>query len=494
MLLTFIQNISMKILSILLLSGIILTNSANCQNSIQSSINALVANNSFANASISFEVIDLETGKSVASYDANRSLPTASIAKLFSTATALEIAGPSYQAQTRLYIDGPVDSSGVLHGNVWIRGGGDPSLGSKYFFADNPKKFLQDWQQALSARGIERIQGSVIADASDFGYEPIPDGWNWSDLGNYYGAGPSGLTIYDNLVEFDFKVPSVGQTTQLNSVTPEVPGLVFHNYIVASSKQGDNSYLYGGPYNLDRYGTGTLPAGKSSFIVKGSLPDPELQCAHELASLLTNSDIVVVNGIQTKRQLKRSEFPAYDKYELIHTTKGIKLLEIIRETNYRSINLFAEHMVSTSGFVKSGNGTYSDALAIVQNHWENRIESTGLYINDGSGLSRSNGFSAHHFTELLRYMSHSKYSNEYFSSLPVAGESGTLKSVCNGQAAEGRMHAKSGSMNRIRSYAGYIDSAKGKRYAFALITNNFNCSSSQAKHLMEKVFNAIANY
>lgn len=481
----------MKILSILLFIGIIISNSAISQNAIQASINAFAANGNLSNASISFEAVDLSTGKVVASYDPNRSLPTASIAKLFSTATALEIAGPEYSSQTRIYLEGKVDSNGVLNGNVWIRGGGDPSLGSKYFFEGNQNSFLQDWAESLMKIGIQKINGSVIADASAFGYEPVPDGWNWSDLGNYYGAGPSGLTLFDNLVEYDFKVPSAGQLTTLKSINPEVPGLVFHNYIEASSKAGDNAYLYGGPYNLDRYGTGTLPAGRSSFIVKGSLPDPELQCAYELDKRLRESGISVSEPVQTYRKMDKKKVD-YTNFQLIHTTTGTRLIEIINETNFRSINLFAEHMINTAGFVKTGDGSYSKGLEVMRTFWEGKIDTKGLTINDGSGLSRSNGFSAHHFTELLKYMNSSKYKEQYFTSLPVAGVSGTLKSVCSGEAAHGKMKAKSGSMNRIRSYAGYIESASGKKYAFALIVNNFNCSSSQVKSLMESVFNTMA--
>lgn len=489
---TFIENTAMKILSILLFTGIILLNSAICQNAIQTSIDSFAANGNFSNASISIEVVDLSTGDVVASYDPNRALPTASIAKLFSTATALEIAGPEYTAETRLYIEGKVDTNGVLNGNIWIRGGGDPSLGSKYFFSNNQLSFLQDWVNSIKKLGIKNINGSIIADASEFGYEPAPDGWNWSDLGNYYGAGPSGLTVFDNLVEFDFKVPSAGYLTTLKSIQPEVPGLVFHNYIEASNKAGDNAYLYGGPYNLDRYGIGTLPAGRASFIVKGSLPDPEMQCAHELDKFLKDNGIAISEPIQSFRKMNKKK--DYNDFQLIHSTRGIKLIDIINETNFRSINLFAEHMINTAGYVQTGNGTYSTGIEVVRNFWATRIDANGLSLNDGSGLSRSNAFSAHHFTEMLKYMNTSKNSELFLNSLPIAGISGTLKSVCSGGTAQGKMKAKSGSMNRIRSYAGYIDSAIGKRYAFALILNNFNCSSNQAKSLMEKVFNTIAKY
>ena len=115
-----------------------------------------------------------------------------------------------------------------------------------------------------------------------------------------------------------------------------------------------------------------------------------------------------------------------------------------------------------------------------------------MHVNDGSGLSRTNALSATNFVALLIQMNKSNNSKAFMNSLPVAGISGTLRSVCKGQTAHNRMHAKSGSMRRIKSYSGYINATSGKKYAFALIVNNHSCSSSALTRKMEVVFNTIA--
>lgn len=467
------------------------------QNSIQNAIEKFRSEQGLESASISFEVIDISSGSRVASLNPELILSTASTAKLFSTSTALEILGPDYRAKTRVYLEGTVDTKGTLNGNIWIRGGGDPSLGSKYFNeAGHELDFMLQWIDTLKQLGIHSVNGQVIADASEFGYEGVPDGWNWSDMGNYYGAGPSGLTLYDNLIRITFSTPaSPGNLSRVKSIEPEVPGLVFHNGVLSSEKQGDNAYIYGAPFSYERFSSGTLPAGSTSFMVKGSLPDPEYQFAYEFNRLLeTNGIDVSGEPINVRRMEIRPPAKDYINRKLVITHKGERLIRIIEETNHRSVNLFAEHMLSLIGYEKTGNGSTSSGVRVLSNFWKDRIDAENLFITDGSGLSRSNGVASVHFNRMLLYMSKSKYADEFFSSLPTAGVSGTLLTVCKGQTAQNRMFAKSGSMNRIKSYAGYINSTSGKQLAFALIVNNATCSSSVLKRKMEIVFNIIASY
>ena len=485
---------SMKIASFFLLTLLFLTNFTLAQNKVEQAITSFVAKSGMEHASISVEVFDLGSDKIVGNHNENNSLPTASTAKLFSTATALEILGADYQATTRVYIDGTVDEEGILQGNVWIRGGGDPSLGSKYFNTKGHElDFMLEWIEALKSKGIKKISGRVIGDGSAFGYEGAPDGWNWSDMGNYYGAGPSGLTIYDNLVRYKFDVPSkAGLSTTVKSISPYVPGLIYHNYVKSSTRKGDHAYLYGAPYSLDRFGSGTLPVGRKDFLVKGSLPDPEQQFAYEFSRLLRENDISVMEESSTVRKMEIT--PNYTNMTLILSYKGEKLSAIVKEINHRSVNLFAEHMISLIGYEKTGDGSLSSGLKVLENHWKSKIDISGLYITDGSGLSRSNAISANHFVQLLKAMNTSKVSEVYISSLPVAGVSGTLRNVCKGQAGDNRISAKSGSMTRIKSYAGYIDTTTGKRLAFAVIVNNYSCSYGALKSYIQSLLNQFSTY
>lgn len=485
----------MKILRSVLFIGFSLANFALVgQNSVQKAIDNFSKQTDFHHASISFLAIDVENGEKIAAYNEEISLIPASTVKLFSTASALELLGSDYKPETQLIIYGEIDAENILQGDLVIKGGGDMTLGSQYFNEENQlNAFLDRWVEAIKGSGIKTIAGSVIADGSDFGYEGVPDGWSWSDMGNYYGTGFSGINLYDNMIRFHFKTAAAGTLSKITKIEPEIEQLKVSNYVMAANVSGDNSYIYGAPYSNERFATGEIPANRSDFVVKGSLPDPELQLAIELYEKLNSAGIKVQEGPSAFR-LENFDKLKSRKGTIIHTEFGPSTLEIATITNHKSINLFAEGLLRQVGFEKNKKGSTSDAVDLIEQFWATKFNTGGLFLKDGSGLSRSNGVSAKHYCELLKYMAGSSKASDFKSTLPIAGVSGTLGSVCKNQAAHGKMFAKSGTMSRIKSYAGYIDSKSGKKIAFALIINNFEGSSSNAKNKMEDVFNALAVY
>jgi len=460
---------------------------------IERYVNDFIVSEELTNASISIAIRDDE-GKIIGEKNNLTSLPAASTAKLFATASALEILGPNYKAKTRIYIEGNITTEGILNGNIWIRGGGDPTLGSKFFNEPNSKMdFLQRWIEAIESAGIKRITGGIISDASEFGYLSAPDAWTWNDMGNYYGAGPSGLTVFDNTLEYHFKTSKYnGGLSEILEITPNVKGINIFNEVKSENISYDNAYIYGAPYSLNRIATGSLPIGRSNFIVKGSLPDPELAIGELFFDALLDKGITCLEEVMTKRNMS-NQIPNYSLMELIHTEYGQSLEEIIRITNHNSVNLFAEHLVCLIAYEKGMIGSVINGIRYITKYWNSRIDTRGLYLTDGSGLSRSNGISSTHLTSLLQYMQNqSKYSKEFYNSLPISGKSGTLRSLCLNQPGHGRIHAKSGTMNRIKSYAGYVESSTGKRFSFAIIVNNFEGSSSGIKKKMESLLNKLS--
>lgn len=482
----------MKIISLLLLTTIISNNVVYSQQNLQLQVKSFTKNSRFENASISVSFYDIEGDSTIAAHHQNQSLVTASTAKLFSTATALEILGSDYRPSTKVFIEGKIDSVGILHGNIIIKGEGDPTLGSKYFHSkENRAEFLSNWAFAIKNKGITGIKGNIIVDGSDFGYAGAPDGWNWNDLGNYYGAGPSGVCVYDNMVELFFSTSSAnGGKTKLKKTDPEMSGVKFTNYVLASNKTGDNSYIYGAPFSSERFITGELPKGRSNYIVKGSIPDPEKQLGQLFMNYMDSIGIEINGKVAENRILERKI--DYSTLEEIAITKGASILEIATITNMKSVNLFAEQLLCLSGYKTFSNGSTNSGLKAMQNYWSERINTKGLYITDGSGLSRSNGISAQHFINLLVYMKKSNNYTNYLSTLPTSGISGTLRNFCKNQSGHGKIHAKSGSIARVKSYAGYIETRSGRLIAFAVIINNFDGSSSSAKKEIEKLLNVAS--
>jgi len=444
--------------------------------------------------SVSIAIIDLDKDSVLADINGEKTLMCASTAKLFSTFSALEILGAHYKPQTTIYTNGTVDSDGVLKGDLIIRGGGDVTLGSKYFNDENLEYgFMSLWMDTLQALGIRSIEGDIISDGSDFGYAGVPDGWDWSDMGNYYGAGASGINFYDNTVKYYFDTPSTGKKVKFKGSFPMDSMLKFSHTIKSANIRNDQSYLYGAPYSQDRFGIGSLPSNRTDFVVKGSMHDPEYMLSKELFSFFRDSNFNVSGSALGNRSLNRPKF-IYDSLTLLYRHDGQSILDIIKLTNEKSINLFAEGMLNLVGFKQNSFGSTASGLRAIYNNFGEKISLNGMKLKDGSGLSRKNAVSARNFCNLLSYIYQSPLNETFRSSLAIAGKSGTLKNICRSQSASGRMFAKSGTLSNVKAYAGFVKTISGKNLAFAIIVNNFEGPRYQMVKKMERIFNAMASY
>jgi D-alanyl-D-alanine carboxypeptidase/D-alanyl-D-alanine-endopeptidase (penicillin-binding protein 4) len=457
--------------------------------SYDSLLKRFVTNKSFSGAKISILAVDLSSFDTLMSYNPILPTATASTTKLFSTAMALELLGPDYRFETTLFTDGLIEQ-GVLKGNLWIKGGGDVSFGSKYFNGEGKEYEEMDaWIDSLKKLGIHEIQGKVIVDGSSFGYEGTPSGWSAWDAGNYFGAFPAGLNFYDNVARYYFETGKPGSRARLISTSPVQPNLQLINKITSASVKGDHSNLQGRAYDEHRIATGKLPAYQSSYMVRGSVANPEFNFAEVLKSRFLLDSFTVSGGVLPVRGIP---IPDYDCFYRLFATYGRSVQEITKWTNRKSVNLFAEGLLNGVAFKLTGDGSNSNARKIYNEFFASRIDTLGLRLYDGSGLSRNNRITAAHFCDLLNYMTQSPMADEFFNSLPVAGKSGTIIELCKGAAGDGRIYAKSGTMTGIKSYAGYINTLSGKKLAFAFVVNGYSCSQSTVKQQMEILLNHLA--
>lgn len=448
-------------------------------------------------AGFSFYAIDVNTSEVIVDYNSNLALKPASTLKLLTSATAIEVLGGDFKFITTIEYDGVLDTANnVLDGNLYIKGGGDPTLGSKYFTQTENKKFLSNWLEAVKELGIDSITGYIIGDAQVYSLDIVPPTWSWEDMGNYFGAGACGLTIYDNFYTLYFNTSSVvGGKTEITKIEPEIPNLTFDNTVKAGNTSSDDSYIFGQPYKYDRYIRGELPLNKTGYKVKGSIPDPAWLASYEFYNILLENGIKINKTPTTVRLLNLEGIIVPTKRTEIFITESPQLSEIIYELNQKSINLFAEHLLNHSGLFLDADADTKKAAEAIEDFWAKKGMTTkGLSINDGSGLSHYNTISAKQLVYILNYMkSKSRYFDEFYNSLPISGKSGTLKRVCKGTVADGKIHAKSGSIRNVRAYAGYTTSASGRDIAFAMMLNNFSCSSYRARLKLEKLMIGLVN-
>lgn len=430
------------------------------------------------NASISIAATDNHTGEELIKTGPQLSLVPASILKIVTTATALEVFGPGFRFKTALSYSGTIRND-TLSGNLQITGGGDPTLGSMYF-PDNIN-FLDEWVKVVVDNHIRVVTGNLIVDASIYEKVQVPGTWIWEDIGNYFGAGASGLSVYDNMYEIHLKSPeTAGQLTKITKVIPEIQGLDLRNEVRADDINSDQSYVFGNPEDSRRVIRGTIPKDKRDFVVKASMPNPPALLADEFRNKLANKGIILKGTTDfSKAQTENS---------ILAETLSPPLRDIIRVTNYESVNLFAEHMLKHLAWQKTGLGATSEGCKFIIDFWKDKgLDVTGFFMNDGSGLSRFNAITASQMCGILNYMkTKSIYSADFYQSLPSAGN-GTLTAFSPENFPNNCLRAKSGSMTRVRCYAGYLTTDSGRQLSVAVMLNNFSCSMSEATRKIEEL-------
>ena len=449
------------------------------ENNVQKYINQLKQDTLYTNAAVSIMVMD-EKGRNVASWNPDMPLLTASTMKTISTGMALRLLGPEYRFTTKIGYTGYI-KDGVLNGDLYIIGGGDPTLGSRDTVAYPIDSIFGIWAESIKLAGIATIKGNIIGDERYFENEIIPESWAISNLGPTFGSGPSGLAFMENTQEFKFVHSGVeGDAVNIVGTYPVVPGMIIENDIkVAPKKSGDrSSYHTTDLARVIRF-SGTVPADREIIEFTGSNKFPGVSCAEEFRKYLLTQNIKS-NALSYDSRIYK--VAPYDQIQVIGETKSPKLASIVNVTNRISNNFYAETLFKTIGKTITGTGSYdSSRVAVLRHFKEMGLSSKGYTQVDGSGLSRQNYVSARFFCKYFSLLKESNTFGDFFKSLPQPGGPGTLKNVLTDMepAVKSRLHAKSGSLSNVKCYAGYVERQDGGMYYFAILTNNYSARTAQ---------------
>ncbi|MDR2497189.1 MAG: D-alanyl-D-alanine carboxypeptidase/D-alanyl-D-alanine-endopeptidase [Tannerellaceae bacterium] len=489
-------------MNIIRLTFLLLAISAFSEAQIPQAIRLFSGHKVMRGASFSLVVKEVESGEVICSYDPDRRLTPASVLKLVTTAAALEILGEEYRYVTAIEYDGEL-KNGLLSGNIYIKGSGDPTLGSSHFSSEgniyphNRNAFFPKWMEGIRQKAITSVAGEVIADESCFDSEGVAMKWQREDIGSYYGAGSYGLNVFDNIYKLYLNSSGPGNRPEIVRIEPSVQ-LKFHNYLSSADTPSDSSYIVGMPFDADRYLYGTLPVNRKMYMLRGDIPDPPLFLAQYLHAGMTAAGIQIKGPASCMRMLLEENRLPLAPRTLIASTYSPALAEIVRITNERSHNLYADALLKTIG-AASSNGAQPAALSTagkgiqaLREHWAKRgISMASEAMYDGCGIAAANKLSASFLCNLLVYMaSRSPQSAAFVGSLPQAGIEGSVRNFLRGTKLQGHAFLKSGGMTGVRSYAGYIDK-EGKRYALVIIANNYNGSSSEITREIEKLLLGI---
>ena len=471
-----------------------LTEKGIAQDSYKNAIQHFLKDPNLKNAGVSISIVDIETGQLLASHQPDLSLAPASSLKVVTTATALAILGADYIFKTELQYDGNIDRSGVLNGHLYIKGFGDPTLGSDQMEeAEDLEAVMEKFRMAIQQKGIRKITGHIVGDASYFDTDVNCDTWQWNDLGNYYAAGIWGLNMHENLYYLRFRQRgSLGQKPGIGIIEPDVTGLEFYNEIRSARRgSGDNAYIYGSPYTYTRQLKGTIPVGNGLFSIKGSIPDPPKFAAAHLKENLKGIGIIAEQPSTSFLELKEKGHPDAER-RTIFTYTSPPLRSIIKRANMKSVNLYCESLLKTLSKARGEEGSFGAATDLVKKYWTERgLDMKGIFLEDGSGLSSRNAVTSRFMAQLLRKVSKDTDFEAFYDSLPEAGRTGSLKNTLKGTLAEGRLRAKSGTLQRVRSYTGYARSKSGNLRSFSIIVNDFSGSGGAMRKKIEQLMLAF---
>ena len=479
---------------------------------------SLAAEDIFRQSCIGIKVMT-GAGDNLAAVNDEKMLVPASNMKLISTGAALSALGPDYRFTTRLAYDGNI-SEGTLHGNLYIVGGGDPTLGSKDSIATPLTATFEQWEQAIRAAGISKIEGRIIGDGRWLEGAAEDPTWQWGDLGTYYGTGLSGLTFYENMMSFSVSPGNrVGAPVDIKPHYPSSSWMTFHyNCTTGEKGTGDKLYMYTSSFAPTAEIRGTFGLDRGTKRVDCSNKFPEYTCAVYFKNYLTQKGITCTGGaadFKFHREWLQTDSPSEkpeangDSLKIIGSFLSPSLSRIAYETNHDSNNLYAETLFRALGKEVKSSSDRDSSLVALKTVLKGMHLSTsrGLHIQDGSGLSRQNLISADFFCRFLGAMMDSPCFEDFLWSLPFPGGNGTLNYNMENypESLRMRIRAKSGSMNGVRCYSGYIlpadyipgtpvtQETKDRTVIFSVMTNNCTSPNRKVRQLLDRFMGELAN-
>jgi D-alanyl-D-alanine carboxypeptidase/D-alanyl-D-alanine-endopeptidase (penicillin-binding protein 4) len=410
-------------------------------------------------------VVSLTRGDTLYSLNADESLVPASTHKLYTAALALDRLGPDHRFSTDILRSGAVGTDGTLEGSLVIRGDGDPSLSSRWH-RGTPSAPMDALARQVVAAGIKRVKGDIIGDASAFEAQTVPEGWLTRYLGAGYAARVSALSLNENVVSI-VAAPGKGKGAAVVVFEPATTTLKLVNKTrtVPGSRSARISAVRRADGVVEARGwIGSRSAARGYLLV---VDDPALFTTGAFRAALEKQGVVV------EGQTRVGATP--DSAEKIAALVSPPVSHLVSVMNRESINHYAELLFRNAvrGKAREGTGTAAAGNELLAKYLEANagVPSGTVHASDGSGLSTQDRTSPRAMIKLLAHGHDAPWRSQFHASLPVAGESETLRHRMRYTSAAGNLHAKTGTTNEVIGLAGYVTAANGEVLAFTFLYN-----------------------
>jgi D-alanyl-D-alanine carboxypeptidase/D-alanyl-D-alanine-endopeptidase (penicillin-binding protein 4) len=440
-------------------------------------------------------VSDAETGEVLYARNADRYFMPASNAKLFTTALALATLGPDYRVRTVLASNGAVGAGGVLSGDLVLLGRGDANLSNRKFPYNKkeeregpPEKVLAELCDAIAASGLKEITGDVIADDSLFQHEKFPSGWLVDDLLWSYGAAVSAIAVDDNTFTLELRPGDREGDPARYDAGLARDFYTIENTVVSAARGSEEKLAVArDPGSRLIHVSGAMPLDAQPRRLTIAVEEPAEYAAGLLASLLAGRG-VKIDGVARARHAGLSAADPAAPQNVLAEHTSVPLSDEIRLTNKNSENLHAELLLLLAAHEKTGARNYEDALKFASDFYGTAgISRDDVVLSDASGLSRKDLVTPRAVVQLLRYAAKQPWGELYRSTLPVAGEDGTLADRMKNTPAAGRVFAKTGTIGHGNALSGYATSLRGERLLFSILGNNNNLHAQDANKVIDAI-------
>lgn len=398
-------------------------------------IDSLTSQPVFRNAQWGVLIVNPRTGDTLYSKNAGKLFMPASNMKIVTSAAALTLLGPEYQYRTTFLTDGEVRDS-LLDGSLLVIGRGDPTVSDR--MRGTATTVMDALADSLRAHGIRQISGSLARVGNAFPDSIYGYGWEWDDLGEYYGAGVDELIFNEGMAP-----------TKLRPLPDTV-----------------RDSLYSGPAK-----------------------NPAKAYLDALHDALVRKSIRMDGGVRD------SILPTPLKMDTLFVLVSPPLREILPALMKPSQNQIAEILLRTIGLERGGLGTADSARKIVGQQllaWG--VQPDGFVIRDGSGLSDQDLLTPETIVRVLDRIQRDTAFATYYNSMPIAGVDGTIDTRMKGTPAEGNVHAKTGTLAKARSLSGYVTTADGERLIFSILANNTTAPGSAVTRVADQIAASLAAY
>ncbi len=422
----------------------------------------LLAGTSIRNGSWGMMVVSLTHGDTLFSINADVPHLPASTEKVLTSVLALNSLGPQYRYHTDVLHTGTL-RDGVLDGDLILRGDGDPSMSSR-FIGGKPDAAMDSLAARVVKAGVRTVTGRVIGDASAFETRSIPEGWHPRILQDAYAGRVSGLSLNENIVWVTVRPTTRGNPAEvvLEPATTAIPLRATVRTVAgrgASLKMARNSsgISVTGSIGADVY------QRSYSYIVE----DPASFTTGAFAAALQRNGVTVGKGMMLGNT-PANALP-------LTTWESVPLETLLTVMNRESVNVIAEHMyrAAARGADRHTTGSASTADTALRALLQRTagVREDAIRSSDGSGLSQYDKVSPRAMVQLLGWADKSSWGPLLHASLPLAGESGTLRNRMKFSTAQTNLHAKTGTTNDVVALAGYVTARNGELLAFAMLYN-----------------------